>query len=121
MFAQVAKRVSVVQFAKRSLSTAAEGANGIKVKSIAYGENGNPAEVLKLVETTIEPSKVTGATWALVKQLASPINPADINLVCFVIEFAGHGGFTCRTVVTSSLVLDPSQMLNSHAQSHSNL
>jgi len=52
--------------------------NSILSSCLRYSEYGDPAQVLKQVEVTIEPPN---ANNVLIKLLASPINPADINTI----------------------------------------
>lgn len=54
-------------------------------KSLKFSEYGEPHEVLQLVEESLDNPK---NKQVLVKILAAPINPADINTI--------QGGITCR-------------------------
>lgn len=50
----------------------------VLAKSIKYTQHGEPADVLQLVEEKLEKPK---SNQVLVKVLAAPINPADINTI----------------------------------------
>lgn len=49
-----------------------------KCSSVIYQEHGDPTKVLEVVETTLSKPK---KSQVLIKMLASPINPADINMI----------------------------------------
>ncbi|XP_067627556.1 enoyl-[acyl-carrier-protein] reductase, mitochondrial [Eurosta solidaginis] len=51
---------------------------GIIVKSLKYSKHGEPAEVMEIVEEQLQQPK---EKEVLVKILAAPINPADINTI----------------------------------------
>ncbi|KAK5990985.1 2-enoyl thioester reductase [Cladobotryum mycophilum] len=51
----------------------------IQAKALVFSKNGEPADVLKLHTHSISPQLRSGTT--LVRTLAAPINPADINTI----------------------------------------
>lgn len=67
---------SKIPHLKRSMSTESQ----IKITSLMYSENGEPAKVLKKHEQSYEFDNVA-INEVLVKMLAAPINPADINTI----------------------------------------
>lgn len=60
---------------RRLFSTAAQAA--------VYAARGVPASVVKLESQTLPEPK---GNEILVKMLAAPVNPADINMVCFTVN-----------------------------------
>lgn len=65
------------RYTNRYVSSAVPG-NGVVSTELQYAERGAPNAVLKLVDTPLPPP--TGSQ-VLVKFLAAPINPADINMI----------------------------------------
>lgn len=67
---------------QRNMSAAADAAGTVRVASAMFDTTGNPVEVLYLQEQEIHnPKTHLPDTKVFARTLASPINPADINLV----------------------------------------
>lgn len=77
MFARASKSVNIQSVIRRYMAS-----KTYTVNSLEYETTGSPAEVLKLKTKTInDPTSNLGATGVFVKLIATPMNPADFNLV----------------------------------------
>ncbi|KAI9501160.1 mitochondrial trans-2-enoyl-CoA reductase [Coemansia spiralis] len=55
--------------------------NRIRAQSAVYTETGEPSQVLRVVEHEVPNADELGDTQAVVRMLASPINPSDLNQI----------------------------------------
>ncbi|CAF1613002.1 unnamed protein product, partial [Adineta ricciae] len=72
---------SVVLLRRFNLLTHRRFASSYTVQEIQADQYGAPLDVLKLNQTTTFDSSQLKPNDVLIKLLASPINPADINMV----------------------------------------
>ncbi|XP_028894998.1 enoyl-[acyl-carrier-protein] reductase, mitochondrial [Zeugodacus cucurbitae] len=78
MFSQLLRRHITPTLQRRATSIEQRRTTCICAQSLQYCENGEPADVLQLVELDISEPKMNEV---LVRLLAAPINPADINTI----------------------------------------
>jgi hypothetical protein len=86
MFARVLKRANIASYIARNFSTS-DSLQRVPFLSMLYAETGKPTEVLKLMKGYINVDQAKSPSWVLVKQLAAPINPADLNMVRAIERF----------------------------------